>query len=205
MTPGKILKEQDAKLDSILVHYKKVLKNSPTLDIRVSDIRGVGLDEDTFCRALGRHITDEIVTVLYQEAMEDLIPEVHGYDPVIARVVYHPKGKRRQKGPTTICDNPTFKKGLFVVCRDTAGDPGVFYDSTRLRVGPKPDRVLAYLLEHNGKMFTKFEIAEVLGTKKVEALREMVRRINNTVETKTKQKVTKIIKGGSKNGYMTDV
>jgi len=206
MGPGNLNNEHDKKLVSILNHYLEV-HGTCIVQITTADLKRVELNEVGFVASLERAEKRKRLRVLAVCQLEDATPSERELGvALVARVVYYPKGKRRQKGPSKITENILFSKKKFTVCEDEVGDVGIFYDKKRLCVGNKPDSLLAFLLKNNGRSYTKHEIASaVFGTDKVGNISELVRRINNTVATKTKDNVTQIIEKKNKSGYMTNL
>lgn len=206
MRTGNLNKEHDKKLVSILKHYIEV-SGDGFIHIDTNDLSRVGLDELSCAASLERAEKRNLLRIVSIYSLEDATySEREKGVALVAKVVYYPKGRRRQKGPIKMTGKVLFNKGGFAVCEDMVGDVGIFYNRRRLYIGNKPDQLLAFLLKNNGKCFTKHEIAEsVFNTHKVGNISELVRRINNTVATYTKQNLTKIIKKPRKTKYMTDL
>ncbi len=160
MRSGNIIKNHDSKLISILKHCSKTQQTN-AVRVMFDDLSSFGLTEEQFIKAIERAEKTKLLCVVNSFSLEDATPEerISG-NALVAIIAYYPKGRRRQKGPVKICAKPSFTKKKFVVCRDELHDVGIFYNKKRLYIGTLPDKLLAFLLENNGKSFTKNEIAE---------------------------------------------
>lgn len=197
MRTGGTLNQLTAKLKNIINNKINLIDKNSELDITVEDLDAFALNEEGLSVALSSATNAKELHVLNKTAIEDLCSETYDKNSaVIARI-------RLNNIQTSVPPSNAKRVGDFDYIYDVTLGASLYYMNRKIHFGPTADKLVAFLLEHEGEWKNKYSIAKGSGGR-TNGVSQMVYDINNKVARLTFGEVKTLIECDGNGKYRID-